>query len=137
MQGQGGPCDHLQENKMITENTVYWITRLDGIKDAVTALGVILSIVFAICIIISAVILFDQHNMKAMKYLILSILLIVLSGVVGFSRTFIPTTKEMCAIKVIPIIANNENVQEIPDKVLKLANEYLDGLLPNTVETEE
>jgi hypothetical protein len=43
---------------------------------------------------------------------------------------FIPTTKQMCVIKVLPVIANNEDVQKLPDKVVDLANDWLDELKP-------
>lgn len=43
---------------------------------------------------------------------------------------FIPTTKEYCAIKVIPAIANNQQVQELPNKVIELANEWMEELKP-------
>ena len=37
----------------------------------------------------------------------------------------------MCAIKAIPVIVNNEQVQELPNKVVELANEWIDELKPN------
>lgn len=43
----------------------------------------------------------------------------------------LPTTKEMCVIKAIPMLVNNDEVQEIPEKVLELATEWLDELKPN------
>lgn len=51
------------------------------------------------------------------------------SLVVGIKR--LPTTKEMCVIKAIPMLVNNDEVQEIPEKVLELATEWLDELKPN------
>ena len=38
----------------------------------------------------------------------------------------------MCAIKVIPLVANDETVQELPSKVVELADEWLDELRPKT-----
>ena len=43
---------------------------------------------------------------------------------------FIPTTKEMCAIKIIPRVVNNEKVQELPEKFVELANEWVEELKP-------
>jgi len=54
----------------------------------------------------------------------------LLFGLLGFSSLFIPTTKEYCAIKAIPMIVNNDEVQEIPDKVLELATEWIEELKP-------
>ena len=39
---------------------------------------------------------------------------------------FIPSTKEACAIYLIPKIANNEQVQKIPENALRLLNAKLE-----------
>lgn len=39
--------------------------------------------------------------------------------------TFLPSTQQACVIYVLPKIANNEHVQEIPNNVSKLVNEKL------------
>jgi len=46
-----------------------------------------------------------------------------------FIACLIPSTKQACLIYVIPKIANNEQVQKIPDKLLELGNKYLDEQL--------
>jgi hypothetical protein len=38
----------------------------------------------------------------------------------------IPTTEEMAAIYLLPKIANNEQVQQVPDKAMQLLNGKLD-----------
>lgn len=51
----------------------------------------------------------------------------IVGGILSLCRIlgscFTPGTKEMCAIKVIPMIVNNEQVQGLPNKVIELANE--------------
>ena len=37
-----------------------------------------------------------------------------------------PSTKEMAAIYLIPKIANNQHIQQIPDKALTVLEKYLD-----------
>ena len=39
--------------------------------------------------------------------------------------TFLPTTKQACVIYVLPKIANNKHVQQIPNNISKLVNEKL------------
>jgi len=39
---------------------------------------------------------------------------------------FVPNTKQACTIYVVPKIINNEQVQQIPDKLLELGNKQLD-----------
>ena len=42
----------------------------------------------------------------------------------------VPTTKQMAAIIIVPKVVNNEQVQEIPNKILDLATEWLEELKP-------
>lgn len=51
----------------------------------------------------------------------------LLSFILLFGAMLIPSTKELCAIKAIPMIVNNEQVQELPNKVVDLANEWIDA----------
>ena len=40
--------------------------------------------------------------------------------------TFLPSTKQMAAIYVVPAIVNNEKVQNISNKSLDISNQLLD-----------
>jgi len=44
--------------------------------------------------------------------------------------TFIPTTKQMAAIMIVPRLANSERVQNIGNKVYDLAVEWMEELKP-------
>lgn len=43
---------------------------------------------------------------------------------------FIPTTKEFVIIKVAPAIVNNEQVQELPDNLMKFINGWIKEYTP-------
>src|SRR5208282_6447669 len=108
----------------MTEMQMYWLTRLDGIKsffDIIYFFGVVGS-----TIILGAVFATDGECWKP-KWFFLTIPIFVI-GIVG--GVLIPTTKEMAAILVIPKIVNNQKVQEMPNKVLDLANDWLEKLKP-------
>lgn len=121
----------LAGTQIVTESTLYWITRLDGLKGVVIGVGIVLLIVFILCTIISLIARYEGDGDKsAGKFILLSLVGIILSVFFMGSRTFIPTTKEMCAIKAIPMIVNNDEVQEIPDKVLELATKWIEELKP-------
>lgn len=45
---------------------------------------------------------------------------------------FLPSTKQMGAIFVVPAIVNNKRVQEYPEKVLDLGLEWLEELKPSS-----
>lgn len=118
----------------ITPETIYWITRLDGIleflKFAIFAL-VTLSIIF---IIITVVRLVDEDaNLPVLPKSYLAIVLSLLTFA-SVANALIPTTKEMCAIIAIPAIANSETVNGLGKDIVGLAKEWIVELKPNKTE---
>ena len=113
----------------MTESMIYWITRLDGIHGfcygiqtiAVisTIIGAIAALV-AVCIKVSSEVEESNDDARfasgickiACKVWIPAFCIAIMCSL---ARTFTPTTKEMIAIKVIPQIANVENVEKIKD----------------------
>jgi hypothetical protein len=137
----------FKENEMLAEITgwdIYWITRLDLVKVASLSIMVI-SIVVTILILIGCAMHadFDQFSH--------SDACVVRKGwrkkFIGFIRfaiptaflccmvfVFTPTSKELCAIYVVPPIINNEQVQELPSRILDLGVEWLEELKPDKAE---
>ena len=113
----------------MTESMIYWITRLDGIHGfcygiqtiAVisTVIGVFVALV-ALCIKVSSEaggydddVRFASGICKiACKVWISAFCIAIMCSL---ARTFTPTTKEMIAIKVIPQIADANNIGKIKD----------------------
>lgn len=122
----------------ITESMVYWITRLNGLKLCLELIGILLIANSIIWLIIAIYSHADAHGLRDeekltklyKKHIIISTCLLVISIIMLISTVFIPDTKEMCAIKVLPLIAQNDNVKQLPDKVVNLANEWIDELSP-------
>ena len=114
---------------MITESTLYWITRLDNFY----FMFLVMLALFAGVGLVSALIVFDNSctreerdfAKRLFNFFAIPILLVAILGLV-----FVPTTKEMCAIKVIPAITQNEKVQNLGDKTLSLAEAWLEELKP-------
>ena len=122
---------------MITESQIYWITRLDSVKGCVEGVGITGSVLISVGLIIALTIWLvddDDQGKKAFKVL-LSILLIFTLIAVG--SIFIPSTKEYYAIKIIPMAASNDAVQELPGKMVELANEWIEELRPDDSNKEE
>lgn len=111
---------------MMTESTIYWITRLTSLKEGLEVGGVILLILSGVVILLGIMAWCLEQSETGKKSLKISILVFILGGLIAFSSIFVPTTKEMCAIKAIPVIINNEQVQELPNKVVELANDWID-----------
>ncbi len=112
---------------MVTESQIYWITRMDSFSTAATAVGIIFSIAALIFLIVSVCFWCEEKDCK-MFFVALSIQIFCLCIVVG--ACFIPNTKEMCVIKMLPRIINNEQVQELPQQIVELANEWIEELKP-------
>lgn len=121
---------------MITSTQLYWITRLNSIAVLLHIVGFI-----SVAAIIATVagVSIDDADWKgkitkkvrnaAIKKVHNAAIPCFLLSVVGL--VFIPTTKEMAAMLVIPQIANSEKVQAVGGKLYDLAVEWMDELKPN------
>lgn len=126
---------------MITPLTVYLITRADAICHLLEN-GMIVSLLIggftlATWLITRLVSISFGNEPGAEKvanatrcYLLKFILPAAIA--LGLMHACVPTTKELCAIMVVPVIANNEKVQDIGTKFYELATEWLEELKPNT-----
>jgi hypothetical protein len=119
----------------MTEMEIYWITRLDSIKIFFSMLCVVSSFIIGIAVISYIGIKVDGYNRQinnltelnlAKKFMYFWIGIVISALVL----TFLPTTKEMCAIKVIPLIADNEDIQAVSKEIPKLAHAWLEELKP-------
>lgn len=108
---------------MITSWKLYLLTRLDGIQCLFMIIG------FAGCLIL--IVGWIPVSMSRwdgyLKYFLCFLPLAFIFLLIG---VLTPTTKEMAAILVLPKIINNQKVQQLPDKVLDLANEWIEELSP-------
>lgn len=113
----------------MTETMIYWITRLDGIRGLCfgiqtfavlfTILGIIAAIVATSISVASEEDGSDDNARIANGICKIACKIWIpafcIAMVCSLARTFIPTTKEMIAIKVIPQMASTENVEKIKD----------------------
>lgn len=99
---------------------IYWLLMLDNIRGVGVWLAVpaiIFSIVSLCGVMYSLENNDDDWLKKWGKYLLRSC--IVFSAAL-LLRGFVPSTKEACVIYLLPKIANNESVQNIGEKSMKL-----------------
>ena len=113
---------------MITESMVYWILTLDRICHFLCAITVC-SGVFAIVMLLSCLVNFSERNYDAYRtarrFCCKSV---IVSIACFFSLTFIPTTKQMAMIKVIPAIANSEIAGEMSKDAKELYKMGVDAI---------
>lgn len=103
---------------------MYCLIKLDDI----TTYFILLSAIgLVVCICIGIVVGTTQELRKHAKSVIVLIVVLFTLLTVG---VFLPTTKQAAAIIVLPKIINNQQVQEIPNKILDLGLEWLEELKP-------
>ena len=119
---------------MITPSTIYWLTRCDAIKDLIVFL-VLVSLLFNFIGLVGFVASemsggeianpFGRRFYKTVIAMLSATLLAI---------TFLPTTKEMAAIIVVPRIANSESIQQLGDGIVNLTQDWMRNLAPKKVE---
>ena len=102
---------------MITEEMLYWIFRLDAIRGFCV---VVLLVGGLANVLITAHLIMDKNYIDFSDYFYKRLLICVKSmyiiiSVAILTLIFLPSTKEMAAIKLIPVIYNSDFVQkELP-----------------------
>lgn len=146
---------------MITPSQIYWLTRLDGIKNcieninALAVIGIIICVALIIITTIHTVFAsngcFDYYadnseeemekkkdKWRVVRRCVLKYFLpfvLALNFLTEIVHVSIPTTKEMAAIYIIPMIANSEAAQQLPDiatESVSLAKDWLKELKPKS-----
>lgn len=127
---------------MITPTAMYWLTRLDGIHDFSTLLTIALLFGIPICFSLGNMLAGAKKDCitteedaarfrKTGEGLLSCTKWCVAAWIVSVSSLlFLPTTKEMAAIIVVPKVANSEKVQEIGGRLYDLAVEWMEELRP-------
>lgn len=119
----------------VTEWTVYWVTRLDALDGAAFTGIVLISVLYPAFLLCGAMAAdlhgWDGYARTVRRTWIPALLIFLLLGGV---RVATPTTKEACAILVIPAIVETDGVQELPGEFVTLAREWMQELRPGRAE---
>lgn len=116
---------------MITPSLIYWITRLDAVRQAAGGLCVLSVLAVGGGLFALFVCTADDvpDPFRSIWRNVTRVAAVVLA-VFGLVLVLTPTKQEMAAIIVVPRIANSETVAEIGDGVKTLAVEWLEELRP-------
>jgi hypothetical protein len=110
----------------ITPSLIYFISTIGTLKCiciVILIVLVILSLIIGIEILIESPNYYeDNKKIPICVGIILSIFLLL--------STLLPSSKTMCAMYIIPVIANNKTIQEIPNELLDLVKLWLVELKP-------
>ena len=118
----------------ITPSTIYWVAQCDCIRDTcipIIMVGILLSIIsvaITMCMFPDDV----PDYVRRCRWIATAVsLALVVTTIAGFlGRIFIPTTKTVAAMYIIPAVANNEKVQDCGNRLYALAIEWMDELKP-------
>lgn len=106
--------------------TLYWITRLDGLHNLFIASSVVTGIIMCITLIVW---LEDEYGETVKKIMKCGIPMLLFS-ILGL--IFVPTTKEALMIygvgNTIEYLQGNEKAKELPDKCIEALNTWVDSL---------
>lgn len=127
---------------MITPWEVYWITRMDSLNGLLEFLDFML-ICAVIGIVAARIVAHSDKNergvlmtwragyRKTFWKLLIPLLTILLALMILYA--LLPTTKDACAIYLVSKIANNEQVQKVPNNFAKLLNTTLDEWINDSI----
>ena len=106
---------------MITTTQMYWLVTMDSIVHASAILAIALGVMAFLTI---PMVLDDDLPKRTPSAIALAAVAFALVA------AFVPTTRQMAAIVMVPKIANNEKVQAAGNKLYDLAVEWMDELRP-------
>lgn len=115
---------------MITEITMYWLTRLDGIYNACGIVAFLSAMCGGFMWAFSIAAQLDQEDcwklLRRFAWICTFLFFIAVAGVL-----FIPTTKEMAAIYAIPAISRSEVIHKDIPELYDSGIEYIKSKLQN------
>ena len=140
---------------MITTTQMYWLTRLDPVRELLNCIGSWF-LFFMLMLAIVAILAFclgtftgnrasDMFSGKSDEELgiihtgfrrisrwsaTFGCVALTVTVICPVLNSFIPTTREAAAIVMVPAIANSEKVQTVGNKLYELAVEWMDELRP-------
>ena len=112
---------------MITPIQMYLLLKLDDILAISLVIFVLTFVGFMVCLVGATIYKGEkyfecEYNKLKTGRNILFLFVLFFGSIV----MFLPSTKQMAAIYVVPAIANNEKVQNIGNKTLDISNQLLD-----------
>ncbi|MCM1260686.1 MAG: hypothetical protein NC222_07015 [Staphylococcus sp.] len=111
---------------MITPMQMYWLLKLDNIRDSAALICIVSSAILILSVIFIPPFLTDHSLNEIVNHIkkpFLFLVGIALFG--GLVNLFVPSTKQMATIVVVPALVNNQKVQEMGSKTLDISNDLL------------
>ena len=122
---------------MITSGLIYWVTRLDSISCCLNFLfgvtlaagiGFSIALAFAYYDFIEYHEATDKHVWKTFRKWV--VILFSVSILSGAASAFVPSTREACAMIVVPKLANSESLDQVSVAMKDAAIRWLKSIAP-------
>ena len=124
---------------MITTAQMYWLTKLDDIRQALGSIIWVPIAWIAIVAVVSFCAFAAYADMDSVRSVVIGrikkaswtcVLMVLWIVATQIAVALVPSTAQMAAIVVVPRIVNNEQVQTVGNRLYDLATEWLDELRP-------
>ena len=103
---------------------IYLMDMVDDVN-LVCTLVITFSIIFSIISCFGSIVSdYDETKQMFKKFIKIGVIILSTSSLLGI---FIPSSKTIAAMYLVPKITANEQAQQLPDKILKVFNAKLDS----------
>ena len=113
----------------ITTMQMYWLVMLDNIFTGSVVMCTLVTILL-LCLIFGAADAADCGECPIIIKILIPIVFILFISLFSVC-IFLPNTKQMVAIMIVPKIANSEKVHTIGNRVYDIAVEWMEEMKPN------
>lgn len=112
---------------------MYWITRLDGVRDILVIFAAISLIILTVSFVSAVIGIAEKDRFFRRSGKSLAICGLIIAGIANLGLAFIPTTKEALLIYGvgggIDYIKSDTIAQQLPHKFVEACDAYLDEIL--------
>lgn len=102
---------------MITASELYWILMLDNISATIVCIGMISFVTFITSFLILCLEGVTEQTKRLKK---VTKAAFTLGAILLLASCFIPNTKQMATIKILPAICNNKDIKTLSAETLEL-----------------
>lgn len=112
---------------MITSMQMYWLLKLDDIRDVAQFIEVVSFILLAILLVVTMCCVTDcylEDWIDKIKKIVSTLFFSLCISLLVYA--FVPSTKQMATMYVVPLIVNNDKIQNMGNKTLDIGSDLLE-----------
>lgn len=117
---------------------VYWILQLDAINSSAHVISVVSGLALVCSVVVEAIAAANKEETTVKRFKLINKLMLSLFLISLFTVAFVPKTKQMAVIIILPKVASEENIKEASKEgkvIYGLMKSWLKGKIEDTKET--